>query len=203
MINPASGTMTSFAAGTGLLGGTISNGGTVSVDVGTGANQIMRLTAASQIPAVDGFLVTNLNVIKIQGNAVAATAPSAGTYLGWNTTTSQWQPMAPATSGTVTNVTSGTGLVAGTISSNGTINVDVGTTASKIVQLTASAQLPGVDGALLTNLNASRIGTQPVATTAPGAGQFLGWNATTARWEPLANPASGTMTSFADRKSVV
>ncbi len=57
-----------------------------------------------------------------------------------------------ATSGTVTSVDSGTGLTGGPITSSGTLNVDVGTTANKIVQLDASAKLPAVDGSLLTNL---------------------------------------------------
>jgi hypothetical protein len=54
--------------------------------------------------------------------------------------------------GTVTSVASGTGLTGGPITSSGTLNVDVGTTANKIVQLDGSAKLPAVDGSLLTNL---------------------------------------------------
>ncbi|MGC4023390.1 MAG: tail fiber domain-containing protein [Cyclobacteriaceae bacterium] len=57
--------------------------------------------------------------------------------------------------GTVTSITAGTGLTGGTISTSGTIAVDVGTTASKIVQLDASAKLPAVDGSQLINLPSS------------------------------------------------
>ena len=55
-------------------------------------------------------------------------------------------------SGSVTNVASGTGLLGGPITTSGTLSVDVGTTANKIVQLDATAKLPAVDGSQLTNL---------------------------------------------------
>ena len=63
-------------------------------------------------------------------------------------------------SGTVTGVTPGTGLLNGTSSSTaidatnptGTLNVDVGTTANKILQLDGNAKIPAVDGSLITNI---------------------------------------------------
>ena len=57
-------------------------------------------------------------------------------------------------SGTVTSVASGTGLTGGPITTSGTLNVDVGTTANKIVQLDSSAKIPAIDGSQLTNLPA-------------------------------------------------
>ncbi|MCK4739315.1 MAG: hypothetical protein KAT46_05145, partial [Deltaproteobacteria bacterium] len=54
------GTVTSITAGTGLTGGAITLSGTVSVDVGTGANQIVQLDASAKLPAVDGSQLTNL-----------------------------------------------------------------------------------------------------------------------------------------------
>jgi hypothetical protein len=54
--------------------------------------------------------------------------------------------------GTVTSVTAGTGLTGGTITGTGTLNVDVGTTANKIVQLDSNAKLPAVDGSSLNGL---------------------------------------------------
>ena len=57
-------------------------------------------------------------------------------------------------SGTVTSVDSGTGLTGGPITTSGTLNVDVGTTANKIVQLDSNANLPAIDGSQLTNLPA-------------------------------------------------
>ena len=59
-----SGTVTAVATGNGLLGGTISSSGTLTVDVGTTANKILQLSPSAQIPAVDGFLVTNVNAVK-------------------------------------------------------------------------------------------------------------------------------------------
>lgn len=58
-------------------------------------------------------------------------------------------------SGDITSVTAGTGLTGGGITGAVTLNVDVGTTASKIVQLTGAAKLPAVDASLLTNIDFS------------------------------------------------
>jgi hypothetical protein len=65
--------------------------------------------------------------------------------------------------GTVTSVASGTGLIGGPITGSGTLAVDVGTTANKIVQLDASGKLPAVDGSALTNLNASNLASGTLA----------------------------------------
>jgi hypothetical protein len=54
--------------------------------------------------------------------------------------------------GTVTSIIAGTGLTGGTITASGTIAVDVGTAANKIVQLDGSAKIPAVDGSLLTGI---------------------------------------------------
>src|SRR6185312_14438418 len=178
-----SGTLTQITASTGLLGGTITSNGTISVDVGTTASKIVQLTAGAQYPAVDGNLITNINAVKLQSRDVANTAPASGQVLGWNGTSSQWEPISAAV-GSVTGVVSGTGLIGTTITSSGTINVDTGTTASKIVQLTAGAQYPAVDGNLITNVNAAKLQSRDVANTAPSTGQVLGWNSTTSQWEP-------------------
>src|SRR5258708_7916571 len=209
-----------------MVAGTITNNGTVNVDVGTTANKVLQLTSNAQIPAVDGYIVTNVNatnlsgkqiasaasadaqllvfngttskwvpgtvsgdanmtnlgalsVLKIQGNGVAAGAPGAGNILTWNGTTNLWQALTPATNGTVTAVMSGTGLVAGTITGTGTLNLDVGTAASKIVQLTAGAQYPAVDGYLVTNVNATNIFGTAVANAANDDGQLNIFNGTT------------------------
>lgn len=57
------GTVTSIAAGTGLKttdGNAITSTGTISVDVGTGANQILQFTTANTLPALDGSALTNV-----------------------------------------------------------------------------------------------------------------------------------------------
>ena len=87
--------------------------------------------------------------MKLQNQLVSATVPTANQVLAFNSITSSWTPTTAAT-GSVTVVNSGTGLLGGPITTNGTLNVDVGTAASKILQLNASAQVPAVDGSLLT-----------------------------------------------------
>src|SRR6185369_11839259 len=62
--------------------------------------------------------------------------------------------------------------------------------ANKIVQLDGSARLPGVDGSQVTNINATRIGTRTIASSAPLAGQVIGWNSGTVQWEPINAAAS-------------
>lgn len=62
-----------------------------------------------------------------------------------------------ATGGTVTGVTAGTGLQigaspGGTITSTGTLNVDVGSGPGQIVQLDNNAKLPALDGSQLTGV---------------------------------------------------
>jgi hypothetical protein len=108
----------------------------------------------------------------------------------YNTTTnklnfhngSSWQELGVTGSG-VTSIVAGTGLTGGTITSTGTIAVDVGNTAGKIPQLDGSGRLPAVDGSLLTNISAANLGTTvPVskggtALTAVGAANtILGTN---------------------------
>jgi hypothetical protein len=64
------GTVTSIATGTGLTGGPISSSGTISVNVGTGASQIVQLDSSSRLPAVDGSLLTNLTAANITGTII-------------------------------------------------------------------------------------------------------------------------------------
>ncbi len=83
--------------------------------------------------------------------------------------------------GTVTSVATGTGLTGGPITTDGTINVDVGTTANKIVQLDGNAKLPAVDGSQLTGISAADV-TVPLSLsgTNPSAGIISAINTDTA-----------------------
>ncbi len=263
------GSVTSVSTGTGLTGGPITTTGTIHVDVGTTANKIVQLTSGAQYPAVDGNLITNVNAAHLQARPVAATAPTSGQVLTWNSTTSQWQPEANSaasaitaltgdvtatgpgsvtatiandavtsakinstgiavnrllvtdattgasvtyatcstngeflhwtasgwacttpTGGTVVNIATGNGLSGGPISVSGTIIVDTGVTANKIVQLTSGAQYPAVDGNLITNVNAVQLQARNVVATAPVNGQVLTWNNAESRWEPGYSSAS-------------
>jgi len=84
-------------------------------------------------------------------------APTANQVYAWNSTLSNWFPVAQSGggggSGTVTSILASTGLTGGTITTTGTVAVDVGTAANKILQVTSTTQYPGVDGFLITNLN--------------------------------------------------
>ena len=118
------------------------------LDYGTAANQLTRLDAGARLPGVDGSLLTNVNATSLQGRSVASTAPSAGQVLGFNATLTRWEPtsISVGNAGTVTSVAGGTGLLGGTITSTGTLSVDVGSTAGKIVQQNANAQVAQLAG---------------------------------------------------------
>lgn len=83
------GTVTSVATDTTLTGGPITGAGTLAVNVGTGANQIVQMTAASKLPAVDGSLLTSLSAAQItsgtlaiaQGGTGLSTVPTSGQIL--------------------------------------------------------------------------------------------------------------------------
>jgi hypothetical protein len=153
----AGGDIDGVYSGTGLTGGFASGSGTLAVDVGTVTGKIVQVAAANKLPVIDGSNLTNINAVQLQSKNVSATAPTANQVLKWNNGTNVWEPAAEtdAFTGTVTSVVSGTGLTGGNITSTGTLAVDVGTTAGKIVQMAAGDKLPAVDGSNLTNLNVS------------------------------------------------
>lgn len=216
------GTITQIDSGTGLLGGPITSTGTLTVDVGTTAGKIVQLDGSARLPAVNGSLLTNLNatqitsgtlptgrlpaltgdvsssagsnsvaVVKLQGTAISATVPTNGQILKFNGTS--WAPGTDTVaSGTVTQVSTGTGLTGGPITSTGTISVDVGTTAGKILRLDGSARIPAVDGSQLLNINASTIQGRNVSSSAPAAGSLLKWNNVGSQWEPVPLPTCTT-----------
>lgn len=135
------GTVTSITAGAGLSGGTITTSGTIAV-------------ASSGITSTH---ISNGTIVAADLNAMGATANQVLTYNG-----SAWAPATP-TVGTVTSVTGGTGLTGGTITSSGTLAVDVGTTANKIPQLDSGGKL--VVGILPTGIDAANISAGSVSNT--------------------------------------
>ena len=101
---------------------------------GTGTTQsalvVPRETSALRPYGVNGMIRYNTNTSKFEAyeNGVWTNMVGAGTV------------------GTVTSIVAGTGISPNTITANGTLNVDVGVTNGKIVQLGVGGQLPAVDG---------------------------------------------------------
>jgi hypothetical protein len=114
------------------------------IDVGTGASEVVQLTAASKLPAVDGSLLTNVTSTDTTKLAITNNlsdlnnAGTARTNLG--------------------------------LGSSSTL--DVGTGANEVVQLTGASKLPAVDGSLLTNLPSS--GSRPTVTSITAASYTIG-----------------------------
>src|SRR5262249_30224939 len=121
-------------------------------NVGTASGNVLQLNGSAQIPAVDGSLLTNVNAGYILNRQVGGSNPTAGQVLTYNNSTNRWDAESTA-GGTVTQVNSGNGLLGGPITGVGTLSVNTGVGANQIVQLTASAQYPGTDGYLISNIN--------------------------------------------------
>lgn len=196
--NSGSGTVTSVSSGSGLLGGTFTGVGTISADTGTTANKLVQLNAAAQIPAVDGFLLTNINAVKLQSFNIATNTPTSAQIMTWNATVTAWRPETSSATGTITLIASGAGLLGGTFTSGGgTLSADSGTTANKLLKLDTNAQIPAVDGFLLTNINAVKLQTFNLATNTPTSAQVLTFNSTTTSWRPeTASAGSATVTNM-------
>lgn len=146
--------------------GRVLNGGSLSL---SDIPDLSWAKITSGVPSsLAGFGITdatkNAGDVPSFQSGTDATKPVAGTtgriYFATDTQRiyrdngSAWALLASAagSGGTVTSVTAGTGLTGGTVTSTGTLNVDVGTTANKIVQLDANGKLPALDGSQLSNL---------------------------------------------------
>ena len=119
----------------------------------------------------------------------------AWTAMGWTCTSVS--TLAP-----VTSVAGKTGVVtlnpADVVGLGTAALLDWGTAANQIVRLDGSTRLPAVDGSLLANVNATLLRGRTIASTAPVAGQVLGWNGLSNAWEPTTTATSGgTVTSIA------
>ena len=143
--------VTSVAGKTGVVtlnpNDVVGLGSAALFDWGTAANQVVRLDASARLPAVDASQLVNVNATLLASRSVASTAPTVGQVLGWNAVSNAWEPTSVATSGgTVTSIATGTGLLGGVLTSVGTLSVDVGNAALKVVQENASAQIAQLAG---------------------------------------------------------
>ena len=126
---------------------------------------------------------------------VHTVVPTDGQLLSWDNSNSYWKPITASGTGTVTSVVGGSGLTGGTITSAGTLAVDTGTTANKVVQLDASAKLPRVDGSELFNLYVASINDVGDTTiTSPTNGQVLKYNGE--KWVNATNSGDGGSITF-------
>lgn len=122
-------------------------------------------------------------VTQLYGAAIPT--PSNGQSIRWNSSLNAgsggWENFTAGASTSVTNVTAGTGLnvgagPGGSITTTGTLNVNVGTAANQVVQLDGAAKLPAVDGSQLTNVDASKLSGTALSITSISNGQVLKYN---------------------------
>jgi hypothetical protein len=130
---------------------------TVPIAGSPSANQFLMWDGAKWAATTLSQDITNasgaITVGGLHGKALPALPATGGVQLlVYDTSTSTWKFQAATSGGTVTNIATGTGLKGGPITTTGTLSVDVGTTANKIVQLDANGKLPAIDGSQLTSL---------------------------------------------------
>ena len=108
------GTVKQITAGSGLIGGTITDSGTITVDAGTTGNKIVQLSDG-KLPSVDGSNLSSVNAEKLQTRNVSAAVPVSGQVLKWSG--SAWVPSSDLVgetgsgeANTASNVTSGSGV---------------------------------------------------------------------------------------------
>src|SRR5262249_8982392 len=77
--------------------------GTITIDVGVTANQILQVNVNNQVPVVDGYLITNTNAQNIQGRYVSNVGPVDAQVLVFNSTTLTWVPSTVSGDATITN----------------------------------------------------------------------------------------------------
>lgn len=134
-----------------ILNGSADIGGKAAGFTGALAGDVVGGQGATEVRAIRGVDVSN-------------TSPVSGQALVYDG--SKWKPTSLPGGGTVTAITPGTGMAgSGTpITTSGTLAVDVGTTAGKIVQVDTDGKLPALDGSKLTNVNV------PFKTVTAGTG---------------------------------
>lgn len=144
----SAGKVSGGAITSGTIGGSTSINTTGTITSGTATHQILNVyesTGANKValraPASLGadYSLTLPNGPGLSGQVLVGDGSG---NLAWSA----------ASVGTVTRVAPGTGLTGGAITGSGTLAVDVGSTAGKIVQLDGAGKLPALDASQLTSL---------------------------------------------------
>ena len=208
------------------LSGTPTLGTASAEDVGTSAGNVVQLDGSARLPAVDGSLLTGITASVAALNDVGdvnAPTPADTNVIKYNSTSGDWESGAVAASevsGLATVATTGaysdlTGTPSlATVATTGAYSdltgtptlgtasaEDVGTSAGNVVQLNGSAQLPAVNGSLLTGITASVAALNDigdVSAAAPTNGQVIVYNSTSGDWEAgdqTNTPATVTVSS--------
>ena len=211
LFNNISGSDVIVNGGTFRANGEGSTGGSSSITVKAGERRLYYVEGAS--------LYLEANSTLIGHNAdVTITSPSNGEALVYNSTSGLWENSTVSasvaalddignvdTTGAVaTNVLKYDGAnwvdgsvayseVTGTPTLGTAAALDVGTGANNVVQLNGSAQLPAVDGSLLTNVSATVAALNDigdVSAAAPNNGDVIAYNSTSGDWEAAAQSIS-------------
>lgn len=126
--------------------------GTISVGEVSGAAPTADPTFTGTVTAPT---INASSGLQIGGVAITASAADLNGVAGVNTNVqSQLDDKAPLASPTFTGTTTIPTATVTTLSLGGTSVTGIGTTANDLVQLNGSAQLPAVDGSLLTGISA-------------------------------------------------
>lgn len=181
--------VTSVSAGHGLLGGTITSTGTLSVNTGTGANQIVQLDETGKLPAVDGSKVYNIKSSAVTGLGPLATlssvpACSSNQFLSSNGSSLTCETI-PAAQDAIANigytpVNKSGDTMTGNLSMNG----------NKITDLKTPTM--GQDAANKTYVDSTIGGLPTTIVGAPTIGHLLTWSGPVLGWTAM-EPAEANL----------
>ncbi len=132
------------------------------------------------IPNLSGDVsgsITSASVDKIRGRTISDQSPNNGDFLQWNETSSSWKPAAITgnSGGTVTQITTSTGLTGGPITGTGTLSLATsGVTAGTYTKVTVDTYGRATSGTTLgagdlpSNIDSVKIGGGTVSDTELG-----------------------------------